>query len=159
MADEYREPQVSGNYPNVKSPGLQTGEQDVLVVVTKAYDGHGNSLVRPDGETFDGFQGVTLYIELPDGTGGALHLSPIHGDPRKKGFTQVEDGISCRISALKGSPSLIKEGPCQCGGGYYHRIYLSDRLEQGEVVLVCDKWGCHRSRIIEESELLSWVDY
>jgi hypothetical protein len=158
--DERRQPEVSGNYPAISNTaGLQTSDEDVFVVVTQAFDGHGHSLIRPDGPSFDGFPGVSLWIELPDGRSGEVTLSPIHGDPRKVGFTDVPDGTRCRLSGVRGGPPLDVEGPCACGQGTYHRLYLSPRLLRGETVLLCDIWGCHRSRIVDDSDLLSWVDY
>jgi hypothetical protein len=155
-----REPRVSGSYPAVSErSGLKTGDGNgVIVIITQAFDGHGNSLVRPDGPTFDGFSGVTLLVEAPDGRAETVTLSPIHGDPRKVGFEDLEEGTRCRVRAHPGAPELEGDGACECGGTYY-RVFLSTRGSQGEVCLVCNTWGCHRSRIIDDSDVLSWVEY
>jgi hypothetical protein len=158
--DEFREPSVSGAYPAISDEvGLETSQNEVFVVITQAFDRSGTNLVREDGPTFDGFPGVTVYIELPDGRGGEVTLSPIHGDARKQGFLEVAPGTRCKIYGVKGGPELEPGGECSCGVGTYHRIYLSPQLDRGETCLICDVWGCHRSRVIDDAELLSWVDY
>jgi hypothetical protein len=155
---EMRVPTVSDAYPAVTTSGLETHDDEIFVVVTQAFDGHGNQLVHEDGPQFDGFPGVTLYVETPTGA-GELTLSPIHGDSRRDGYTDIEDGTVCTVYGAKGSPPLIADEPCVCGKGTYHRIYLSPSLDRGETVLICNVWGCHRSRIIDHSDLLSWVDH
>ena len=160
MANKMRVPSVSGNYPAVDSDGLETGEDErVFVVVTRAFDGHGNQLVRPDNDGFDDFPGVELWVETPDGVAGTVTLSPIHGDSRRAGRTDIAPGTPCVVRGAKGAPPLQREDDCACGNGTYLRIFLSPQLEKGETVLICNVWGCHRSRIIDNSELLSWVDY
>jgi hypothetical protein len=156
----FRKPEVSGTYPAITDDvALTTARDDVFIVLTQAFDGHGTELVRADGSVFDGFPGVSLWIELPDGRSGEVTLSPIHGDPRKSGFGDIEDGTLCRVFGKQGGEHLEAEGACSCGRGMYHRIYLSPKLDRGEIALVCNVWGCHRSRLIDDSELLSWVDY
>lgn len=159
MSKGYREPSVSGSYPSVSSDGLETKHDDVLVVVTQAFDGHGNNMIREGNVRFDGFPGVSVWVELPDGRSGEVSLSPIHGDSRKTGLLGIDKGTLCKIKANADAPELVRSESCVCGKGTYHRIYLSPKLEKGEIVLICDVWGCHRSRIIDESELLSWVEY
>ena len=157
--DEIRIPTVSDSYPAVtEDSGLQTKDDDVFVVLTQAFDGYGNSLIRPDNPEFDSFPGVSLWLELPNGRGGVVTLSPIHGDVRRLGMTDVDDGTPCKLHGVKGGPQLDEAVPCGCGGTY-HRIYLSPKRDRGEIVLVCNVWGCYRSRIIDASELLSWIDY
>ena len=156
----FRKPQVSNSYPSVTDDvGLSTTSSDVFIVVTQAFDGHGNNLVRADGPSFDDFPGVSLWVELPDGRSGEVTLSPIHGDPRKSGFIDVPDNTLCKLSGLEGGKPLHPDESCSCGKGTYHRIYLSPKLKDGETALICDVWGCLRSRVVDDSEMLSWVDY
>ena len=157
---DLKEPTVSGSYPEVSTEsGLVTSQDGIFLVLTQAFDGHGNSLIRDDGPSFDGFPGVTLWMELPDGRAGEITLSPIHGDPRKVGLTDVKNGTRCRLSGVSGSPPLDQEGTCVCGDGTYHRIYLTPQMERGEIAMICDIWGCRRSRVIDDRDLLSWIDY
>jgi hypothetical protein len=159
VSNEHRVPDVSPLFSELSSEGIGTRDDEVFVVVTQAYDGFGNQLVRDSGPTFDGFPGVTLWIELPDGRQGKVTLSPIHGDPRKVGFTDVAEGTRCILRGARRSPVLESDGPCACGKGTYHRLYLTRALEKGDTVLICDIWGCYRSRVLASSELLSWIDY
>ncbi|MCA9563981.1 MAG: hypothetical protein KC561_10855 [Myxococcales bacterium] len=161
MSDrKMRLPAVSGAYPSVATDGLQTAKPDdgVFVVVTQAFDPDGNNLINPE-ETFDGFPGVSVWIETPDGESGRVTLSPIHGDTRKSGFSDVAEGTPLVVRGIEGGPELEAEAECQCGKGTYRRVYLSPKLDKGDAVLLCNVWGCHRSRIIDEAEVLSWVDY
>ena len=161
----YRQPAVSGDYPAIGSDaGLETGDprKDVFVVVTQAYDGAGNNLIHDDNPQFDGFPGVGLWVELPDGRAGQVTLSPIHGDSRRTSELDVPDGVVCKVYGSKGGPELdrVKDVSCSCPErGYYYRLYLSDRLAEGAVCLICNVWGCHRSRIVDDTELLSWIEY
>ena len=153
-------PEVSDNHPEVSvESGLQTkDDKGIHFILTQAWDGHGNSLIRENRPNFDDFPGVTLWLELPDGQGGEVTLSPIHGDPRKKCFTEIAPGTNCEIFGPKGGKPLKTFGRCSCGGSY-RSIYLTQKGEKGEVVLICNVWGCLRSRIIDSSEILSAIDY
>jgi hypothetical protein len=160
MSDETRKPEVSSAFPAVSDDAsLNVETDDIFIVVTQAFDGQGNSLVNQDNPTFDGYPGVTLWIELPDGRSGEVTLSPIHGDPRKDGLTNIEEGTLCKLSGAQGGELLDADHECFCGMGTYRRIYLSPKLEKGESALICDVWGCFRSRVVDDSEVLSWVDY
>ncbi|MBN1947151.1 MAG: hypothetical protein JW797_15885 [Bradymonadales bacterium] len=158
--DPHRMPSVSGRYPAVNPhSGLLIAQDGIFMVLTQAFDGHGHSLIREDSPRFDGFPGVTLWMELPDGRSGELTLSPIHGDPRKEGLVDVPEGTECRLLGVSGGQPLDQEGRCPCGLGIYHRIYLTPQLDRGEVALICNIWGCQRSRVIDDRDLLSWIDY
>ena len=64
----------------------------VTVVVTQAFGPDGENLID-DKITFDGHPAVTLKVRAGDKE-GLVYLSPVHGDRRKSGFTDIPAGNS-----------------------------------------------------------------
>src|SRR5690242_281686 len=89
----------------------------VTVVVTQAYGPTGASLVGISDVVFDGYPAVTIKVETPDGREGLVHLSPIHGDRRKAGFTDIAPGTRCKLFCPVSEKPLDKLGPVDDGSG------------------------------------------
>src|SRR5262252_3468448 len=83
---------ITGRHRAVTSPNLAVqdapSDQHVVIVVTQAYGPRGDNLVGISDVTFDGHPAVTLKLRA-GGREGLIHLSPIHGDGRKQGFTDL----------------------------------------------------------------------
>ena len=71
--------------------GISGGDPDVVVIVTQAYGPRGDNLVGVSDVTFDGHAAVTIKVRGA-GQEGLVHLSPIHGDNRKDGLTDLPPG-------------------------------------------------------------------
>ncbi len=151
--------EVTGRHLAITDQHVAIEDDDVgvTIVVTKAYGPKGDNLVGLTETTFDGFAAITLEIETADGQRGQVHLSPIHGDDRKLGFTDIEPGskvkLYCPVSKLP--LDHIGEVEDRDYGAHYYAIYLSDRLSEGAMVAVSDVWGHYHSRIIDDFELIS----
>ena len=133
---------------------------DVQVVVRQAYGPKGDSLIGLSDVTFDGLPAVTVRLQTPDGRDGLVHLSPIHGDPRKAGFTDIEPGTQCTLLCpVSGEPlERVEDIEDSFGAGYY-RIYRTPSLKPGQTVLISDVWGHFHSRIIDDFEIIAaWAD-
>ena len=127
----------------------------VTVVVTQAYGPTGESLID-DKVTFDGHPAVTLKIRA-NGKEGLVHLSPIHGDRRKTGFTDIAPGARLELFCPRSGKPLEKMGPVDDGSGAdYYAIYLTKKLSQGACVMVTDVWGHYHSRIVDDNALISY---
>jgi hypothetical protein len=125
---------------------------DALVIVTQAYGPAGDQLVGISDVSFDGYPAVTLKV-VADGREGLVHLSPIHGDSRKAGFTDIPEGTKCRLFCpVSGRPLDPVDRDERAD---YFAIYLTDRLHRGEHVALSDVWGHYSSHIIDNSELIS----
>jgi len=132
-----------------------TVENDVVVIVTQAFGPQGHSLVGVSDVQFEGHPAVTLKLRAA-GREGLVHLSPVHGDSRKEGMTDIEPGTKCELLCpVSGAPlDVVGEVGDGSGGGYY-AIYLTPQLSRGSMVMISDVWGHYHSRIIDDFELIS----
>lgn len=131
--------------------------EGITVVVTQAYGPAGDSLMGLGGVSFDGYPAVTLLLRLPDGREGLVHLSPIHGDTRKAGLTDIAPGTRCELLCPVTRRPLDKLGPVDDGSGAdYYALYLTPRLSRGDTVMVSDVWEHFHSRIIDGYEVISY---
>src|SRR5436190_7556187 len=87
---------ITGNHRAQEESHVLVAEEKgaVTIVVTQAFGPRGDALVGVSDVSFDGYPAVTLLVEA-DGREGLLHLSPIHGDNRKAGFTDIAPGTRC----------------------------------------------------------------
>jgi hypothetical protein len=130
-------------------------ENDVQVVVTQAFGPRGDSLVGISDVTFDGHPAVTIGVRAADKE-GLVHLSPIHGDARKQGMTDLAQGTRCELFCPVSKQPLDLVGEVEDGSGArYYAIYLTPQLSRGSMVMVSDVWGHYHSRIIDDFELIS----
>ena len=130
-------------------------ENDVQVVVTQAFGPRGDNLVGISDVTFDGHPAVTLGVRA-NGQEGLVHLSPIHGDARKQGFTDIAQGTRCELFCPVSKLPLDLVGEVEDGSGArYFAIYLTSQLSRGSMVMISDLWGHYHSRIIDDFELIS----
>ncbi len=143
---------VAGRPPS-EGTGVKM-EDDVLIIVTQLFCPNGHNLVDQEDKRFDGYGGIRLLVG--DGQKeGVVVLSPFHGDRRKEGITFPEGtklSLRCPVCGVE-LPSLAS---CTCEGhGELRKLYLTPELEDSHLVAVCDVWGCPRSRVIDENEILS----
>ena len=128
--------------------------EDAVIVITQAFCQHSHPLIEAGNETFSGFPGVHLHIGH-DGETIELTVSPIHGHHERKGGQDIEDGARVEIRCPQCEKELLAYAPCPCGKGTLHSIFLTPDAESSHVAAVCDVWGCQRSRIVDEWELIS----
>ena len=136
--------------------GLKDGQ--MLIVVTQAYGPNGESLMDEDADQlFSGEVGVRLRVRQGDLEGDVL-LSPFYGDPSKHTTEVFEVGKPCELfcpdtdTPLDRIPGLQTEE-----GGSYYAIYLTNKLQDGELVAINNIWGNTDSRILSEGDLLNML--
>lgn len=130
-------------------------EQGYVIVVTRAFGPNGEDLVDYDGPKFSGEPGIKLRVRQGD-LDEVVILSPYYGDPSKLSDAGFKDGIKCELFVAGTDTPLDKLPiPASKDGGEYYAIYLTEKLEEGELVAINDVWGNYGSRMLSESEILS----
>lgn len=128
----------------------------VMVIITQAFCPNGHNLVRTSDAMFDGYPGISLYLECGEWSGDVM-LSPIHGDHSKIGMHRdvpLGAKVSVRCPECEVELPLIANCGCE-GDGDLIGLFLSTDLSEGEVVGVCNVLGCYRSRVVDKWEILS----
>ena len=129
-------------------------KDDVIIIVTQAFGPNGESLVGISDVTFDGYPAVTLKVRVEERE-ALVHLSPFHGDRRKVCEMEIAEGTKCELLCpASGTPLDTVEHVTKTDADY-HAIYLTTRLNKGEMVVVSDIWGDYHSRIVDDYELIS----
>jgi hypothetical protein len=128
---------------------------DVVIQVTQVFCPNGHNLVRNRRQLFDGSPGISLLVSDGD-TSDTVILSPYHGDASRKGKASFPDGTRVEVSCPVCKAQLPKLGACNCeGDGELFMLYLTPELDDGRVVALCNVWGCHRSKVFDQAQLLS----
>lgn len=129
----------------------------VTVVVTQAFGPTGANLVGLSDVKFDGYAAVSLLVRTADGKEGLVHLSPIHGDRRKAGFTDIKPGSKLTLLCPVSKKPLDKLGPVDDGSeADYYCIYLTAKLDPSACVMVTDVWDHYHSRIVDDNAVVSY---
>jgi hypothetical protein len=150
---------VTGKHRAMGEPHVAALEDPsgVTVVVTQAFGPKGDNLIGIRDVEFDGYPALTLLLEA-DGRQGEVHISPIHGDERKSGFTDIAPGTRCRLLCPVSRQPLERidvEGDDETS---YYAVYLTPQLSAGSMVAISDRWGHYHSRIVDNFELISlWL--
>jgi hypothetical protein len=150
---------VTGRHSEIPAPHVAIDEagSDVIIVVTQAFGPKGDNLVGHSDVAFDGHPAVSIGVRTPDGREGIVHLSPIHGDPRKEGFDAVAPGTHCVLFCPVSKEPLPILGQVEDGSGAnYRALYLTPKLDESAVVMISDVWAHFHSRIVDDMELLSY---
>jgi hypothetical protein len=134
------------------------GGEGVTVVVTQAFGPEGHNLVGLRDVSFDGYPALTLLVEAGSRR-GEVHLSPIHGDSRKAGFTDIAPGTKCKLYCPVSLKPLDRVPDVEGDEGTdYYAVYLTEHLSEGSLVAISDVWGHYHSRIVDNFELISmWL--
>ncbi|MET0405939.1 MAG: hypothetical protein ABW123_26205 [Cystobacter sp.] len=131
---------------------------DVMtLVVTQAFGPGGDNLVGYSDVRYSGHPAITVLVRTPEGREGLVHLSPIHGDSRKQGFTDIAPGTRCTLMCPVTRRPLENLGAVDDGSGaVYHALYLTPRLLSGHAIAISDIWGHYNSRIVDDEAVISF---
>ena len=131
--------------------------EGVTLVVTQAFGPEGHNLAGLTDVNFDGYPAITVLVRTPEGREGLVHLSPIHGDPRKSGFIDIAPGTRCTLLCPVSRKPLECLGAVDDGSGaVYYALYLTPRLSRGHSVALSDLWGHFSSRIVDDEATISY---
>ena len=129
-------------------------ERGYVIVVTRAFGPGGEDLMDYDGPKFSGEPGVIIHVKQGDLEEDVV-LSPYYGDNSKLSNVGFKDGVKCQLSAPGGAPLDKLPIPPSEDGGEYYAIYLTEKLEEGELVAVNDVWGNYNSQLLSEADILT----
>src|SRR6184192_1188080 len=107
---------VTGSHVAVQAAAPSAPTDDVVVIVTQAYGPQGHNLVGISDVQFDGHPAVTVGLRAGDRE-GLVHLSPIHGDGRKQGLTDLPQGTRCELFCPVSGQALDLVGEVEDGSG------------------------------------------
>lgn len=130
-------------------------DQGYVIVVTRAFGPNGEDLIDYDGPKFSGEPGVKIHVKQGDLEEDVI-LSPYYGDNSKISNAGFKVGVRCELS-VSGSGARLDKLPIPPSedGGEYYAIYLTERLDEGELVAINDVWGNYGSKLLSEGEILA----
>lgn len=138
-----------------------TGEMPVLpggiaILVTQAFCPNGHNVVCRPEPSFAGHPGIALHVAAA-GWDGEIVLSPFHGDSRLVGMNEeVPRGTRSRLSCPICGVPLPVQTRCGCRwGGELVALSLRRDRQEGEMIMLCDVYGCHNSRVLDSLQVLS----
>ena len=130
-------------------------EHGYVIVVTRAFGPNGEDLIDYDGPNFSGEPGVKLRVKQGS-IEGEVTLSPYYGDPSKISTAEFVEGAQCELFVAGTDTPLTKLPiPPSKDGGEYYAIYLTEKLDGGELVAINNVWGNYGSQMLSEAEMLS----
>ena len=136
------------------SPETKIETDGVISIVTQAFCPDGHDMIKASTVTFEGHPGIRVLVT--DGsTEEEVVLSPIHGDPRKSLSFTFKLGTRLELMCPVCKKKLDVLFPCSCGRGELMSLYLTPALTEGSVAAVCNVWGCPRSRLIDNWQVIS----
>lgn len=127
---------------------------EVIIQVTQAFCPKGHNLVRNEDVHYYGELGISLWVSDGEREGEVI-LSPFHGEHNRKGMTDFPIGAKLKISCPVCRAPMPRLSKCSCETGELFAIYLTENCSEANVVALCDVWGCHRSKVYDQAELLS----
>jgi hypothetical protein len=131
---------------------------EAFIVLSQAYCHLGHPLIAEGNPTFQGYPGVKLRVRAGD-LAEEVVLSPVHGHHDRVGGDAFGRGVKCSVRCPQCNQELMAYAPCPCGKGTLRAIFLTADPGKAHVAAVCDVWGCQRSRVVDEWEILSVFVY
>ena len=146
---------IHGTEPEADAIKVQEfTNEPVFVVITQAFCKNGHNLVGRSAEEFDGFPGISLWVEGA-GEAGEVVVSAVHGDHSKRG-KEFPKGTKLKIMCPECKTELEELTNCGCSEqGTLRKIYLTPKRTDAYIIAVCDVWGCPLSRVIDSYEMFS----
>ena len=136
---------------------LETVAERVTFAVIQAFGPGGHNLVGLSDVKFNGHPAVTLLVRTPDGREGQVHLSPLFGDRRKQGFTDIAPGTRCTLLCPVTRQPLERLGAVDDGSGAdYFALYLTSKMAPGHAIAITDVWDHFHSRIVDDEAVISY---
>jgi hypothetical protein len=133
-------------------------QDGIAIMVTRAFCPNGHNLVKDRSVLFGGHPGISLILETPDWSGEVV-LSPFQGDAGKWGLSEafpVGTLFTIRCPICKVALPVVSECGCE-GNGKLVGLYLRPDLRDGDLVMVCNRLGCRRSKILDSYQILSEI--
>ncbi|MBN2803766.1 MAG: hypothetical protein JXR91_11775 [Deltaproteobacteria bacterium] len=132
---------------------------DVFIVMTEAYCPNGHNLISDDNEEFDEYPGIKVYLK-GEKKEGPVYLSPFQGDGTKKGTQDWNAGEKLKFFCPECNEALPIMAHCSCldnkgEHGDIVKIFTSDDLAEKSVLSLCNVWGCRKSKVTDNWNIIS----
>ena len=128
-------------------------DQGFVMVVTKAFGPDGEDLIDRSGHLFSGEAGVRIKVRQGDLEEDVV-LSPFYGDPSKINEQPFEEGEPVELFTPSGVPLDAIPGLETNEGGSYFAVYLTEKLDGGEIIAINNIWGNTESHFLDEGQML-----
>ena len=128
-----------------------------VIVVTRAFGPNGEDLIDYDGPRFSGEPGVKVHVKQGDIEEDVI-LSPYYGDASKSFSAPFKEGEPCELSVPGSGEPLTKLPIKTSDGSTFYAIYLTEKLDRGELVAINNVWGNVESHMIDETEVIALLD-
>ena len=128
----------------------------ISILVTQAFCPAGHNLIHREEPLFSKHKGISIQVSAGDWSGEVV-VSPFYGDTRIKGMNEATPkGTKCRLTCPICGTELPVQAPCGCPtGGDFHSLYLRTDLRESEQIMLCDVYGCKRSRVMDSLQVVS----
>lgn len=128
----------------------------ISILVTQAFCPAGHNLIRREDVLFSKHKGISIQVSAGDWSGEVV-ASPFYGDDRIRGMNEgIPKGTKCRLTCPICGVELPVQAPCGCPtGGDLHSLFLRTDLRESEQIMLCDVYGCKRSRVMDSLQVVS----
>lgn len=130
---------------------------DKKVLVKQLYCPSGHPLISESNPRFDGKPAIHVVCE-GDTIRQHVYLSPFQDDRRKEFNQEYRKGEILRVYCPECDKEFPKYAPHNCRkGAMYLAFFLNDDGDYGNIVGVCNVWGCPASFLHMAGEIYSEV--
>ena len=130
-----------------------------VIAVTQLFCPNGHNLISKNSSArFNGYPGISVIVKGAKEEGLVI-ISPIHGDDTRFGEQDFEPGEVTSLICPQCNVELPNVQPCGCvPGANLVGFYLDQDLTDGNQVVICNSWGCLRSRVTDRFQIISKLD-
>lgn len=130
-----------------------------VIVITQVFCPQGHNLIDPSSSArFNGYPGISLKIKGQN-EDGIVIVSPIPGDDTRFGATKFAPGEQTEITCPVCNVKLPTIQSCGCTDtSSLIGLFLTEDLQEGNQVVLCNSWGCLRSKITDRFQIISKLD-
>jgi hypothetical protein len=128
----------------------------IAILATQAFCPNGHNLVIRKNVLFGGHPGISLIVETENWKGEVI-LSPFQGDPTKAGDKpDLASGTKVKITCPVCGVDLPIQAACGCQwSGDLTALYLTHNADRGDMIMLCNVWGCRRSQVMDNWQVMS----
>jgi hypothetical protein len=132
----------------------KAGKMADMVVISKCYCPNGHNLVS-DHAVFDGYNGIILKVKNASGE-GQVALNPVYGLKHRVSLNiKLNHDELLEIYCPQCGHALPVYSGCACGGDLV-ALFLDEKLEFTNSVLVCNRVDCHNAQIRLHNEMVHY---
>jgi hypothetical protein len=132
----------------------ETAKLTDLLVIEACYCPNGHNLVT-DQAVFDGFNGIVLKVRNA-GNEGLVALNPVYGLKHRFSFDiKLVKGDLLEVICPECRALLPVYSACSCGGDLV-ALFLNEKPDFTNSILICNRVDCHNAQIRLHNELVHY---